>query len=97
VAKRDSQMFTICTGSLFVFFYFSDKIRSALESIYVTASEENRQHVAVDPRKKMMKETQDKIQTLNYYAEKIEDPRLLQIGRKIRETRSTTKTQNGVI
>jgi hypothetical protein len=65
-----------------LFFFFSDRIRSALGSIYVTASEENRQHVAIDPRKKMMKETQDKIQTLNYYAEKIEDPRLLQIGRK---------------
>jgi hypothetical protein len=53
-----------------------------LGSINVTASKENRQHVTVDPRKKMMKETQDKIQTLNYYAKKIEDPRLLQIGRK---------------
>jgi hypothetical protein len=72
----DLHRLTLC------FFFFSDRIRSALGSIYVTTSEENRQHEAVDPRKKMMKETQDKIQTLNYYAEKIEDPRLLQIGRK---------------
>jgi hypothetical protein len=72
-----------------IFFYFcvSDRIRSALGSIYVTDSQENSQHIAVDPRKKMMKETQDKIQTQNYYAEKIEDPRLLQIGRK--DTRNT--------
>jgi hypothetical protein len=91
-----------CTQSCSVpvpfFFDFSDQIRSTLGSIYGTASEKNKQHIAVDPRKKMMKETQDNIQTLNYYAaEKIEDPRLLPIGRKNRRKRSATKTQYGAI
>jgi hypothetical protein len=39
--------------------------------------------VAREPRKKKeINETQDKIQIQNYYAEKIEEPRLQQIGRK---------------
>jgi hypothetical protein len=45
-----------------------------------------------------IKETQDKIQTQNKDAEKIEDPRLLGIGRKdTQKGRSTTKTQDGAI
>jgi hypothetical protein len=46
------------------------------------------------PMKKMMiKETPNEIQTRNKDAEKIEDPRLLQIGRKdTQKGRSATKT-----
>jgi hypothetical protein len=54
--------------------------------------------VAVDPRKKMMKETQNKIQTRNYYAEKIEDPRLLPIGRRdTQKDDQRLKLKNGAI
>jgi hypothetical protein len=46
----------------------------------------------------MINETQDNIQTQNKDAEKIDEPKLLQIGRKhTQNRRSATKTQNGAI
>jgi hypothetical protein len=55
--------------------------------------------MAREPRKKKeIQETQDKIQIQNKDAEKIKDPRLLQIGRKdMRNRGSATKTQYGAI
>jgi hypothetical protein len=51
------------------------------------------------PMKTMMiDETPNEIQTQNKDAEKIEDPRLLRIGRKdTQKGRSATKTQDGAI
>jgi hypothetical protein len=44
---------------------------------------QEQENVAHEPRKKKeINETQYKIQIQNYYAEKIEEPRLRQIGRK---------------
>jgi hypothetical protein len=50
------------------------------------------EHAAADRREEeTIKERPNKIQTLNYYAEKIKEPRLRQTGKK--DTRSATKTQ----
>jgi hypothetical protein len=55
--------------------------------------------VAREPRKKKeINETQDKIQIQNYYAEKIEEPRLQQIGRKdTRKDDQRLKLKNAAI
>jgi hypothetical protein len=46
----------------------------------------------------MIKETQEKIQTLNYYAENIEETRFQQIGRKVtRKDDQRLKLKNGAI
>jgi hypothetical protein len=46
----------------------------------------------------MIDETPNEIQTRNKDAEKIDDPRLLRIGRKdTQKGRSATKTQDGAI
>jgi hypothetical protein len=79
------------------FFCVSDRIRSALGSIYVTDSQENSQHVAVNPRKKMMKEIQNEIQTRNKYAEKIARLRLLRIEERKRKKDQRLKLKNGAI
>jgi hypothetical protein len=56
-------------------------------------------HTAADRREEeTIKERSNKIQTLNYYAEKIEEPRLLQTGRKdTQKDDQQLKLKNGAI